>query len=147
MKNFIIIFSLFIVSCQGNTEVERQDVPQKETVESMSNPAFMQGSDFGNLFQTLYRLGNFDDMMKFTSTGSIEHHGRDKVLKYYKTMEFGFTLKLVGQNVIGDTIQLNYTSRRVATKGVTRMLVVVENDTCKLVLPDNLNNLFTQISE
>lgn len=108
-----------------------------------SNPVLIYGTDFGRFFQTMYELGDYDGMLAFTSSESIERHGEDKIRRKYETMNFGFTLKLHSKKDNPDgTIMLNYNSEKFATKNVTRVTVKIENDSTKLVLPDNLKNLF-----
>lgn len=108
-----------------------------------SNPALIYGSDFGNMFKIFYAQGNFDYMLKFTSSKSIKKHGKDKVLDFYKNkFKFGYALgSLRSINKEGDLMILNYPDAKVfATKKVVRIPVTLENDSCKIVLPDNLDS-------
>jgi len=103
------------------------------------NPALIYGSSFGNFFQALYKIGKFEDMLHFTSSGSINKFGRDKVLNFYKTMDFAYKIKLKSMNAGATPIEatvLNYEAGIMATKNMLRMDVVVENDSCKIVLKD-----------
>lgn len=108
-----------------------------------SNPAMIYGSDFGNMFKIFYAQGNYDYMLKFTSAKSIKKHGKDKVLDFYKNkFKFGYALgSLKSTTKEGDATILNYPDAKVfATKKVIRIPIVVENDSCKIVLPDNLGD-------
>jgi len=109
-----------------------------------SNPALIYGSDFGNFFKTLYAQGKFADMVKFTSAESIKKHGKDKIIDFYKNkIHFGYELgKLKSTNKEEDgSITLNYPSSQVfATKKVVRINVVIQNDSVKIKLPDNLKD-------
>ena len=109
-----------------------------------SNPVLIYGSDFGNYFKVLYAQGKFSDMVKFTSSKSIKKHGKDKIVDFYKNkIHFGYELGKLKSTINEDdgAIILNYPSSQVfATKKVVRLKVVIENDTCKLVLPDNLKD-------
>ena len=84
----------------------------------------------------------YDDMIKFTSRESINEFGEDVIRDFYKNkMKFGYEIgKPHSQNVEGNVITLNYNGNIIATKTVIRINVVVENDSCKIVLPDNLKN-------
>jgi hypothetical protein len=94
----------------------------------------MGGTDFLTLFKTYYRLGKFEEMLRFTSKSSIEKYGKDKILEAYKKMEFGYDIKLLNKNDQSDgTIKLNYETSKVATKGVLRITVNIEGDTVRLV--------------
>lgn len=149
MKNLIIILlPLFLFSCTGDVTVSPGPGPlvqqdeSEEKPESLANPGFMLGTDFGNLFKTLYAQGKFEDMILFTSKESIDKFGRDKLLDFYENdLRFGYELgKPHSQTVSGDTITLNYNASIIATKKVVRLSVVVENDTCKVVLPNDLKS-------
>jgi len=107
-----------------------------------SNPAMIYGSDFGNMFKIFYAQGNYDYMLKFTSAKSIKKHGKDKVLEFYKNkFKFGYALgALKSETKENENIILNYPDAKVfATKKVVRIPVTIENDSCKIVLPDNLS--------
>jgi hypothetical protein len=103
-----------------------------------SNPSFMMGTNFGQYFQTLYRLGRYDDMLKFTSQESIKKYGKDKILDYYQNCDFGYKIKIINKTTDGKYYILSYNANIMATNKVVRMKTVVENDTAKIVL-DNLN--------
>jgi hypothetical protein len=107
------------------------------------NPVLIYGSSFGNYFQALYKVGKFEDMIAFTSSRSIEKFGRDKVLSFYKSMDFAYKIKLKSMNVAEtpvDATVLNYEAGIMATKNMLRMEVVIENDSCKILLK-NLKSL------
>jgi hypothetical protein len=101
-----------------------------------SNPVLIYGSSFGNYFQTLYKTGQFDHMMKFTSSESIEKFGRDKILEFYKNMDFAYSIKLKSKNDNDGVTTLNYEAGIMATRSMVRIDVVLENDTCKILLSD-----------
>jgi hypothetical protein len=108
-----------------------------------ANPAMIYGSDFGNMFKLFYAQGNFDYMLKFTSSESIKKHGKAKVLEFYKNkFKFGYALgSLKSTFKEGNVTILNYPDAKVfATKKVVRIPIVIENDSCKIVLSDNLND-------
>lgn len=101
-----------------------------------NNPAMFGGCSFGNYFQKLYKTGQFDEMMKYTSSESIKKFGKDKILTFYKSMDFGYKIDLKSQIKDGNTIILNYESEKYATKMMMRMNVIVEKDTCRILLRD-----------
>lgn len=150
---FLFIVTLFILtSCEGVnvgpgpgplvTIKDKVDVEEKL---DFSNPTVFMGSDFGNFFKILYAQGKFDEMVKFTSKSSIDKLGKDKVLDFYKNdLKFGYEIgKPHSQFVSGDTIILNYNANIIATKRVIRINVIVENDSCKIVLPNKLINFLS----
>lgn len=147
---FLFIATLFILtSCDGvnvgpgpGPLVTFEDKVGVEEKLDFSNPTVFMGSDFGNFFKILYAQGKFDEMIKFTSKASINKFGKDKILDFYKNeLKFGYEIgKPHSQTVSGDTITLNYNANIIATKRVVRINVIVENDSCKIVLPEKINN-------
>ena len=106
-----------------------------------SNPFIIYGSDFGVFFQTMYKQGKFEQMLAFTSTQSKVQFGEDVILDFYKNeLDFGYKITQKSNGTEGDTIIINYDADIMATKKIVRINVIVENDSCKIVLPDNLNN-------
>jgi len=106
-----------------------------------SNPSFMYGTNIGQYFQTLYRLGKYEDMLKFTSQESIKKYGKDKILDYYRSCDFGYKIKINNRTQDGKYIILSYDANIMATNKVVRIKTVVENDSAKVVL-NNLNILY-----
>lgn len=148
MKNlFYILILLFFSSCSDvednfndYTSVDLNTVSSSSTIK-FDNPLVFVGSDFGTFFKTLYRHGKFDDMLAFTSSISIEEFGVDRIMYFYENdLDFSYDINLNSHNLLGDTIVLNYDAQIYATNKVVRVMVVVENDSCKIVLPNNFEN-------
>jgi len=149
MKKFVFIIFISIFAIVGCTvqekkmveSVEKNSVAEVESVEKpYSNPAVFYGSDFMSFMQSLRKIGNYDMMLQFTSSESIKKYGKQKVKQYYKK-KFTNMSKLKLQSVTCNsdgTKTLNYVNTSVATKSAASVIVVVENDTCKLVLPTDL---------
>lgn len=148
---FLFIVTLFVLtSCEGVNvgpgpgplvTVSDAEVIKEEKLD-FSNPSVFMGSDFGNFFRVLYAQGKFDEMVKFTSKSSLDKFGKDKVLNFYKNeLKFGYEIGAPHSQIVsGDTITLNYNANIIATKRVVRINVIVENDSCKIVLPEKINN-------
>jgi hypothetical protein len=108
-----------------------------------ANPFFIYGTDFGNFFQTMYIHGKFDQMIAFTSAQSKSQFGEDVILDFYKNeLEFGYDIGKypLSNGTSGDIITINYEADIMATKKIVRINVIVENDSCKIVLPNNLKD-------
>ena len=146
----ISILMISFVSCENKerpvkTAISIPIVPIEQTVKDeprikeFANPVLILGSSFGNYFQMMYKQGKFDDMLKFTSSGSIAKYGKKNIRKMYETMEFAYTMKLKSKTGT-DTTVLNYEAGIYATKHMIRIPVVVENDTVKIVI-HNLKGL------
>lgn len=156
-KSFFILISILMISCSSEKEDNKNvfitisdttsSISKEIDSKPFSNPALIYGSDFGNYFQTLYELGDFETMIKFTHSSSIEEHGKERILHKYKTMDFGFTMDLKSMNSInGKMFIMNYNSNSFATKHVTRIIVGLENDSCKVILPHDLKDFLKSIS-
>ena len=153
MRKIIYILAILFFACNEVVDIDSRTplvTTSKTEVGSVkkvndtqfSNPAIIYGTDFGNFFNTLYRQGKFEDMIKFTSKESIDLHSEDEILDFYKNrMKFGYEIgKAKSQNTNGDYTTLNYDANIIATKRVIRIIVKIENDSCKIVLPEKLKN-------
>lgn len=150
----ITILSIFVIglsSCE-NKEVSINIVPTSamaletgadlEIVENkeFSNPAFIQGSNFGDFFISMIKTQNYDMALKFTSKASIDKYGVDKIKGKYQNFKFNYNLRLVSKSKENNVTTLKFSTKEFATGKFKEIKVVVENDSCKLVLPDNLDN-------
>jgi hypothetical protein len=159
MKKAILILacSLALVSC-GNKEtkeqIEAKQIFKEAKAEAFnhslpsidfSNPALIGGSNFGNFFISMVKTQNYDMALKFTSTESKNKFGTATILAKYRDFNFNYKLgnASISKAIVGDTLKyiLTYTTNEYATGKIKEMTLVVENDSCKLVLPDNLNDL------
>lgn len=133
-KAIILIVFTFGFNLVGFSQKTLSDQP-------LSNPSFMYGTSLGEYLQTLYRLGKYDEMMKFTSKETIDKYGQNKVRAYYENCGFGYKLKINNKSQEGKYIILYYNASIIATNKVVKIKCVVENDTSKIVL-DNLNIIY-----
>lgn len=146
MKKLILVLftGLFLISC-GTKETKEITPVVTSTTQAVdakidfSDPARMAGSSFGSFFVSMIRTGNYDMALKFTSKGSIDKFGTIKIKDKFQNFKFNYTLTQAYKSQKGDTIELGYTTNEYATGKMKKMTVVLENDTCKLVLPDNLD--------
>ena len=150
MRNYIYILlvCLITVSCD---ELEIKPVPgplvtAKDSSSELenkpfSNPALIYGSDFGNFFQTLYIQGEYETMLAFTSQMSIDLHGEDVILEHYKKMQFGYKLGKPKKMYDEDGIKtLVYIAEINATEVRTHLDIVIENDSCKIIVYQDLED-------
>lgn len=135
----LILFCGAFIKCTSPVVVE--SAPKKsqvfEQVNTYSNPALVNGSNFGHYLQGLYRLGLYNDMLRFTERGTIQRFGKDQILLYFKTkLKFDYELgKLTSVYNKGDTLVLTYSKAMIdATWRTIRIDLIVENDSCKVVL-------------
>ena len=149
MKNtiFAIILVTFLVSC-GEKSIESIKVDSgsektessKSVDVSLSTPELFGGSGFGIAFMSFIKTQNFDLAIQFTSKESINKHGVDAILDMYKSLKVDYKLNQTSKLVNGDTTTIRYTTNEYATNKYKDFMVVVENDSCKIVLPENLKD-------
>jgi len=101
---------------------------------SLSNPGLFYGTDFGKYFQRLYINQEYNLMLNFTSRTSRKKFRDERLIDYYRSMEFAFPLKLKSKSFQGDTIWLNYMTNIQATQRMVRMSVVIEKDTVRMLI-------------
>ena len=103
-----------------------------------SNPSNVYGSNFGQFFVSMLRTQNYEMAFKFTAKESIKKHGAVKVKDLYKS--FSYNYKLVQKSISkeGNKFTVLYTTNEMATGKLKTITLVVENDSCKVVLPENL---------
>lgn len=110
-------------------------------VSEFSNPAIIKGSSFGSFFITMLKTQNYKMALKFTSKKSIEKFGENKILKKYQDFKYNYQLTQKSITKENDIFTIAYTTNEFATSKIKKINVVIENDSCKLVLPDNLDDL------
>lgn len=138
MKNKILLLSILSVFFFLKT-TNLYSQPNKSS--PWNNPVLIEGSSFGNFFQSLYKIGDYDEMIRFTSEKSIKKYSVDSIKRYYQSVDFGYEMKLKSRVVHQNFTVLNYESNILGTTKITRLNVVVENDTCRLLLDNTLFNL------
>jgi hypothetical protein len=118
------------------------EIQEEITTKNFSNPAIIFGTDFLNFLSALKMTspGNLDTLLKFTSQQSLAQHSRKSILTLYNKTNLNFQKKLKAIKKVNDTLYiLNYLAYKYATKSIITCTVSIDRDTCRLVLPDNLN--------
>lgn len=143
LKLSTICLIVLLCSCNmeqntKNPESEASVIENDSTIEkseALNNPALFYGSSFGNYFQSLYKLGKFDEMLIYTSTETREKYGDKYLTDIYSKLDFGFSLNLKSMSLDSATniYNLNYEYTYNATLKIFRMRVKIENDTVKFV--------------
>jgi hypothetical protein len=133
MKKFVFIILISIFAMTLQSDVVAQSKPY-------ANPALIYGSDFMSFMQMLRKIGDYNMMLQFTSSESIKKFGKEKIKEYYQS-KFTNMSKLKLMSVVSNKNgykTMNYINFNMATKTATSVNIVIENDTCKLVLPNDL---------
>ena len=148
---FISFISFSIFSCEEKSaietktsELQKDAILQKDDFikvdPTMSSPELFLGSGFGPGFMSFIRARNFEMALKFTSKESIDKHGHDVILEKYKNMKIDYILTRASKEEVGDKVILRYKTNEYATSKFKDFTVAIENDSCKIVLPDNLED-------
>lgn len=150
MKHLFYLLTIFILalSCSVDKEEEEFDSFKNEFLKTESDlikfndPSVFVGTDFGNYFQSMLERGEYEQMLMFTSSKSIKNFGRDVVLEFYMgdEIDFGYELgSLKSKKDYDSLIVLTYPNAIImAEKTIIRINVVIENDSCKILLPNDL---------
>ncbi len=103
---------------------------------SWKNPLLIAGSDFGRVFQGYYITGNSSMLLTLTSTKSKALFGDSTILNYYRKMQFAYSIKLISHKKVDNCYLLTYKATFLATTHIIVMKVVMEQDTARLLLPN-----------
>jgi hypothetical protein len=117
-------------SFSDSSEVQDQGPSEQFT---MSNPAFLMGTNIGVLFNTYYKIGDFEQMLRLTDSASIQRFGTKQLKEFYRRCDLGMELNLKNMTTEGKEKILHYELLLNATKVIRRLHVLVENDTARIV--------------
>ena len=109
-----------------------------QLIKPYSNPAFMYGSDFMSFMQACKKTGNYNLMLRFTSSSTIKKFGKEKIMAYYKE-KFNNMSKLMLTGIVSysnNKKTMNYVNKVVATENAISIDIIIENDSCKLIIND-----------
>jgi hypothetical protein len=133
MMNRLLTFLLPLLFPILSTEVKGQNADAPLEFD-LTNPGMFAGTDFGRFFQRLYINQDYDRMLIFTSKKSRDKFGDNRLLEYYRKMEFGYPLNIKSKYIQGDTIWLNYLTTIKATRKVVKLPISVEGDTVRVII-------------
>tara|TARA_B100000609_G_scaffold193511_1_gene184981 strand:+ start:721 stop:1209 length:489 start_codon:yes stop_codon:yes gene_type:complete len=157
----IFIFVLLIVnlySCREATKVnpiiedetEKDVNTQKNVVDPItqidwSNPVLIGGASFGNIINVNYKLGEFNELYRLTNSALKSSLTKQEIVNKYRSLPLGFDLDFpMNRTEENGIIWLHYAVEINATKKIMRMPIVIEEDTCRLMLlmfEDELNQI------
>ena len=106
-----------------------------QTNKPFSNPALFYGTNIGEYFQTLCRMHDIDEMIKFTAKESKDKFGIPALKTLYSQMEFSYKIKLKAeQQTSPNHYNMIYETTVMDTRGKLILEAVVENDSAKVVI-------------
>jgi len=110
------------------------DKDNSEVTLDFSNPAVFMGTDFGNFIRALYGIGDFEQMLQFTSSATIERFGKEQLRNHYQSLDLRMEMRLLSATSEDSLILLHYECIDKATKTVRRLPLIIENDSVKIHL-------------
>ena len=137
-----VLFSVSIIILIGVSSIYYASGQSLVSInkETMSDPALMMGSDFLRVFQSYYKIGDWNMLLRLTSSSTLKRYGRKKMLAFYKQMELGYTIHLLSITKHSKGYEMSYMAKIQATHKVIRCFIVIEQDTCRLENFSELNS-------
>ena len=116
-----------------NTTIEQKDKQHNQN--NWGNPVLIGGASFGNIINVNYQLGLFDELYRLTNSTLKSSLSKQDIINKYRNLPMGFDLDFpINKTDENGIIWLHYSAEINATKKIMRMPVVVEDDTCRLML-------------
>ena len=131
-------------------ETEKDVNTQKNVVDPItqidwSNPVLIGGASFGNIINVNYKLGEFNELYRLTNSTLKSSLTKQEIVNKYRSLPLGFDLDFpMNRTEENGIIWLHYAVEINATKKIMRMPIIVEEDTCRLMLlmfEDELNQI------
>ena len=150
MKGLILVLCLLnlFFSCrdakrvdpliQDEVENRNEKIDQKDKKNDQNywnNPVLIGGASFGNIINVNYQLGLFDELYRLTNSALKASLSKQGIINKYRNLPMGFDLDFpINKTDENGIIWLHYSVEINATKKIMRMPVVIEEDTCRLML-------------
>lgn len=141
--NFKVVIFFILISCHNSHE-QNVNLVENTTIETTipetkpidwSNPVLIGTASFGNIINVNFKIGNFSELYRLTNSSLKTNLSRDEIIEIYKGLPLGFDLKFpINKTLESNTIWLHYSCTINATKKILRFPIVVEDDTCRLLL-------------
>lgn len=148
---------LFITACSepqeatpeadpsGMVQEQANDAAEEPEVIDWSNPVLIQGSSFGLIINTYFRLGKFEELYQLTDAETKATRDREKIIEQWKKMPMGMDMKLLNKTEEDSVQWLHYEVTIDATRKALRIPVVVEDDTCRVLFEEFKQELYRVI--
>lgn len=123
---------------QDEVENRNETIDKKDNQNDQNNwdnPVLIGGASFGNIINVNYQLGLFDELYRLTNSTLKSSLSKQDIISKYRNLPMGFDLDFpINKTDENGFIWLHYSVEINATKKIMRMPVVVEDDTCRLML-------------
>ena len=148
MKILLPLFLLLCFSCNventdetesdqivDNTSSESANKDANTTLTGWSKPELINASSFGQIINVYCKVGNYNELYRLTDQATRAKYSKKEIIKVYKNMAMGFEMGFPMNKTTEDgVVWLYYKVDINATKKILRMPILIENDTCRLVL-------------
>jgi hypothetical protein len=142
-----LIIGLVMISCANPERSCKARLSKSASMvhvsepEVWSNPNIIIGSSFGNIINTAYRLKNFELLYLLTDSTTRKKYSKLEITDIYSTLGLGFDMRLLDTKIDSGNFSMSYEVVIDATKQIIRLPVVVQNDTCRLLLIEFSSNI------
>lgn len=142
MRKVIILIGLIfavslLLSC-SDIDSKAENIRKERTIQSesfrMDNPALFLGTSFAHFLQSCHKIGDYKQMLLYTSVETRAVYGDSVLLEFYQYMQFSYPLKLKSVHWSGIRYTMYYSTNIEATEKTIQIIGVIENDSCKLVI-------------
>jgi len=132
-----IILSFFLIYISAFVFCPKAD-SQQVFIPMINNPTMFGGGSggFGVFFISMIKVQQYELLLKFTAKGTLKRYGEKRILELYQEIRVAYKLKQVSVSRNGDTATVNYTVSEYATRKIKTFILVVEQDSVKLVIKD-----------
>ena len=131
---------LIIENTSSDTESEIQ--LSDPSITDWSKPELINASSFGQIINVYCKIGKYDELYHLTEQATKAKYSKKEIIKLYKNMAMGFQMSYpINKTTEDGFIWLYYKVDINATKKILRMPILIENDTCRLVLMQFKNEL------
>jgi hypothetical protein len=141
----ILLLTGLLIACnnskQENVIISKNKIQRQVKMEDWSNPIFINGSSFGDILNTAFRLGDFDLLYNLTDRKSKLQYSKGQIVNFYKHSGLGFKMSLISISHLDSCDLLIYRAEIFATEKTLRIPTVLEEDTVRLLLDQFLNEL------
>lgn len=131
----LILF--LVISCsdkESNGNTNRAEKTTQSESFKMDNPALFIGISFGHFLQRSHKIGDYEQMLKFTFAETRAKFGDSALLEFYQNMQFSYPISLKTLKWSQEKFTMFYSTNIEATEKTIQIIGVIENDSCKLLL-------------
>lgn len=143
MRCWWITLVIGLVSCSDHEQKEMKEQTVVPVVSQeqpkLNNPCLYHGGDYVSFLRQLFLQVNYSELINQLSQEDREAYSDDDLVMMINQLELSPIIQLKSfKKENANTYLMNYNSQIMATNKVRRFRVVVENDSCRLMLHESL---------